>query len=101
MKRGKLSKREMDYIVKYANLKTNKEMSLRLKRTEEHIQRFKEQQGLAKPSVRESKIFPVKEAFGRSKQAIVATPAMSELSDDIKTKRGDTKCIFRINPLKK
>lgn len=103
MKTGRFSEKEKTYIAKNFN-KTNQDISKKLDRSVESIQKYKDSINTVKhpePIKDVVPFIPVKNLFGRSSNAIIATQAMSEVSDSIKAKKVDNPCIFRINQPKK
>lgn len=97
MKRGRLSTEDKEFILK--SKKTPEEIAKKLKRSVEFINKVLEE-NVSVPEKMTDSVQPIKiDFFARTKNAIVMTPAMADVSDAVKHKRTiDETCIMKIKP---
>lgn len=102
MKKGRLSNEDKQYVIDNSNLPIAK-LAKKIGRSEDIVSKIIEENGVApQETTREVVNFhPIKDAYGRSRNAIVMTPAVSQHSDTIKKRKADPSCIFQINQQKK
>lgn len=97
MKRGRLSNEDKEFILK--SKKTPEEIAKKLKRSVEFVNKILSENEPVHTKMTDS-VQPVKiDLFARTGNAIVMTPAMSDITDSIKHKRViDESCIMKIKP---
>lgn len=101
MKKGRISEQDKNFIIKNSNMSV-KNLAKKLDRTEESIEKILSEVKQPAKVISQTEVHHrIKDNFARNQRAIVMTPAVASTSEDIKHKRDDETCIFRINSQKK
>lgn len=103
MKKGRISNEDKQYVIDNINSPVAK-LAKKIERSEDIVLKIIEESGIT-PQKEITKdvvdFHPIKDAYGRSRNAIVLTPAVSQQSDTVKRRKTDPSCIFQINSQKK